>query len=199
MEVDAASGPGHAEVLEFWFGAPETADTEPVKRRWFMKDEAFDQEIATRFGGLIEQALQGGLQDWCWQPGPALARILLLDQFTRNAFRHTARAFAGDTLALAAARQMVAQGQDQALAPLMRVFVYMPFQHGETLEAQEESLRLFRRLAQEAPGLDGHLDYAERHHAIVKRFGRFPHRNAALGRPSTAEELLFLQEPGSGF
>jgi uncharacterized protein (DUF924 family) len=191
--------PGHAEVLEFWFGTPETAGTEAVIARWFRKDEAFDREIATRFGALIEQALEGGLQDWGWQPGPALARVLLLDQFTRNAFRGTARSFAGDTLALAAARQMVAQGQDQALAPLQRVFVYMPFEHAESLEAQEEALRLFRRLSQEAPGLEGYCDYAERHHAIVARFGRFPHRNALLGRNSTAEETAFLQEPGSGF
>jgi uncharacterized protein (DUF924 family) len=191
--------PGHAEVLEFWFGTPETAATEAVITRWFRKDEAFDREIANRFGALIEQALEGGLQDWAWQPGPALGRVLLLDQFTRNAFRGTARSFAGDSLALAAARQMVAQGQDQALAPLQRVFVYMPFEHAESLEAQEEALRLFRRLSQEAPGLESYCDYAERHHAIVARFGRFPHRNALLGRDSTAAELAFLQEPGSGF
>jgi uncharacterized protein (DUF924 family) len=190
---------GHAEVLEFWFGTPETAGTEAVSARWFSKDEAFDREIASRFGPLIEQALQGGLQDWAWQPGQALARILLLDQFTRNALRGSARAFAGDTLALAAARQMVAQAQDEALAPLRRVFVYLPFEHAESLEAQEEALRLFRRVAQEAPGLESYLHYAERHHEIVRRFGRFPHRNALLGRTSTAEEAAFLQEPGSSF
>lgn len=194
-----SASPGPAEVLEFWFGTPETAGTEAVTSRWFRKDPAFDREIATRFGALVEQALEGGLQDWAWQPGHALARILLLDQFTRNAFRDTARAFAGDRLALAAARQMVAQGQDEVLAPLQRVFVYLPFEHAESLEAQEESLRLFRRLGQEAPGLDGYRDYAERHHAIVARFGRFPHRNALLGRESTPEEIAFLAQPGSGF
>lgn len=188
-----------AEVLEFWFGSPELADTEAVTSRWFRKDPAFDGEIRERFGPLMERALAGDLQDWAWQPGPALARILLLDQFTRNAFRDTPRAFAGDALALKAAGQMVMQAQDQSLPPLRRVFVYLPFEHAESLPAQEESMRLFTRLAQEAPGLDGYLDYARRHHEIVRRFGRFPHRNAVLGRPSTDEEIAFLREPGSGF
>jgi uncharacterized protein (DUF924 family) len=188
-----------AEVLEFWFGTPELADTEAVSTRWFAKDEAFDREIASRFGPLIDRALAGDLQDWAWQPGPALARILLLDQFPRNAFRGTAKAFAGDALALAAARQMVAQGQDQALQPLRRVFVYLPFEHAEDGAAQDESVRLFTRLAEEAPGLDGYVDYAHRHRDIIRRFGRFPHRNAWLGRPPTVEETAFLEEPGSGF
>jgi uncharacterized protein (DUF924 family) len=196
---DGAPSPTPSDVLGFWFGPTELSDTEAVTSRWFAKDEAFDREVATRFGGLVEQALQGGLRDWAWDHGQALARILLLDQFPRNAFRGTARAFAGDGLALEAAQAMVAQGQDMRLTPLRRVFVYLPFEHAESLQAQEESLRLFRRVAQEAPGLDSYLDYAVRHHAIVARFGRFPHRNAILGRASTAEETAFLLEPGSGF
>ena len=195
--MTAANEP--AEVLAFWFGTPELAGTETVDMRWFRKDPAFDREVARRFGPLIEQALNGGLTDWAWQPGPALARILLLDQFTRNAFRDTPRAFAGDTLALAAARQMVAQAQDQALAPLRRMFVYLPFEHAEDLATQQASLRLFERLAADAPGLDGALDYARRHHAVIERFGRFPHRNAILGRTSSAEEAEFLRQPGSSF
>lgn len=188
-----------SEVLEFWFGTPELADTEAVTARWFRKDPAFDDEIRQRFGPLVERALAGELQDWAWQPGPALARILLLDQFTRNALRDTPRAFAGDALALAAAQQMVMQAQDQALPPLRRVFVYLPFEHAESLAAQEESMRLFTRLAEEVPALAGYLDYARRHHEIVERFGRFPHRNALLGRASTPEEAAFLLQPGSGF
>jgi uncharacterized protein (DUF924 family) len=188
-----------ADVLEFWFGPPERADAEETTARWFRKDEAFDREIAERCGALTARALADELQDWAWQPGPALARIVLLDQFTRNAFRGTARAFAGDALALAAARQMVAQSQDQQLPLLRRVFVYLPFEHAEEPAAQRESLRLFGRLAEEAPSLAGYLDYARRHHEIVERFGRFPHRNAILGRPSTPEETEFLQQPGSGF
>lgn len=188
-----------AEVLEFWFGPPELSDTEAVSARWFGKDPAFDAQIRERFGALIEQALADELRDWAWQPGPALARILLLDQFTRNAFRDTARAFAGDALALAAARSMVAQAQDQALPPLRRVFVYLPFEHAEDRAAQAESMQLFTRLAEEAPGLSGYAEYARRHQEIVERFGRFPHRNALLGRESTPEEFTFLQQPGSGF
>ena len=188
-----------AEVIEFWFGPPELTDTEAVTSRWFRKDPAFDHEVAQRFGPLLQRALGGELQDWAWQPGPALARILLLDQFTRNAFRDTPRAFAGDALALAAARQMVAQAQDQSLPLLRRVFVYLPFEHAEDLAAQEEALRLFGRLEQEAPALAGYADYARRHHAVIRRFGRFPHRNAVLGRVSTAQEIEFLKEPGSAF
>ena len=188
-----------AEVIEFWFGPPELTDTEAVTSRWFRKDPAFDHEVAQRFGPLLQRALGGELQDWAWQPGPALARILLLDQFTRNAFRDTPRAFAGDALALAAARQMVAQAQDQSLPLLRRVFVYLPFEHAEDLAAQAEALRLFGRLEQEAPALAGYADYARRHHAVIRRFGRFPHRNAVLGRVTTAQEIEFLKEPGSAF
>jgi len=187
------------EVLEFWFGTPETADLEATRERWFRKDPIFDREIAQRFGNLMEQALRSELHDWAWQPGPALARILLLDQFTRNAFRDTPRAFAGDALALAAAREMVRSGQDLQLQPLRRVFAYLPFEHAEDLQAQEEALRLFGRLADEAPALSGYTDYARRHHEIIRRFGRFPHRNALLGRASTPEEAEFLKQPGSGF
>lgn len=197
--MNEAQGNGPEQVLEFWFGPPELADTEATSARWFRKDEAFDREIATRFGPLIEQALAGELTDWGWQPGPALARILLLDQFTRNAFRGTPRSFAGDALALAAARTLVEQSQDRLLRPLRRVFAYLPFEHAESLAAQEESVRLFTQLGQEAPGLDGYVDYARRHHEIVARFGRFPHRNAILGRASTPEEIEFLKQPGSGF
>lgn len=188
-----------AQVLEFWFGTPECADLEAVRARWFRKDTAFDREIADTFGRLIEQALQGGLGDWAWQPGPALARILLLDQFTRNAFRDTPRAFAGDALALAAAREMVLRGQDKQLDPLQRSFVYLPFEHAEDRAAQQESLRLFGDLAQAAPGLADLLEWARKHQVIVERFGRFPHRNTILGRPSTPEEIEFLRQPGSRF
>ncbi len=188
-----------AEVLEFWFGTPEAADTEAVTSRWFRKDPAFDREIEQRFGALMEQALAGQLQDWAWQPGPALARILLLDQFTRNVFRDTPRAFAGDALALDYAKAMVAQGQDAELAPLHRVFAYLPFEHAEDLAAQEQSLALFGRLANESPTMASYLDYARRHQEIVARFGRFPHRNKLLGRASTPEEAEFLLQPGSGF
>jgi uncharacterized protein (DUF924 family) len=183
-----------AEILDFWFG------DEPVARaEWFRKDATFDASIADRFGELIEQALAGGLASWVDAPESALARILLLDQFTRNVYRDTPRAFAGDVRALAAARAMVARGQDQALAPLRRAFVYLPFEHAEDRAAQRESLALHAALVRDDPSLASQEDYAKRHADIVERFGRFPHRNLVLGRLSSDEELAFLQQPGSSF
>lgn len=186
-----------AEVLQFWFGdGPPYAD----RPEWFRKSDAFDREIERRFAVLIETALQDGLADWAAEPPTALARVILLDQFPRNVFRNTPKSFAGDPLALAAARAMVERGQHTALAPVQRVFVYLPFEHAEDLAAQDTSVRLFGDLAREAPEAGaGWLDYAQRHHAIVARFGRFPHRNAILGRPSAPEETTFLSEPGSSF
>lgn len=186
-------------VLDFWFGAEGTPEHGRVRAEWFRKDAGFDAQIAQRFGPLVEQALAGGLTHWAARPAGALARIVLLDQFTRNMFRDTARAFAGDALALAAARALVADGADAALRPEQRVFAYLPFEHDESLGAQDESVRLFTALAAEAPALQGMLNYAHQHRAVIARFGRFVHRNELLGRVSTAEELAFLTEPGSRF
>jgi len=186
-------------VLDFWFGPVGSAEYGQQREVWFRKDTAVDTDIAHRFGSLIEAALAGGLRDWAGQAESALARIVLLDQFTRNVFRATPRAFAGDALALAAARAMVAAKQDEALLPVQRSFVYLPFEHAEDIAAQDESLRLFDALVRAAPELAGFRDYAQRHRDIVARFGRFPHRNAVLGRESTPEEIAFLREPGSGF
>lgn len=185
------------EVLRFWFGdGPPYAD----RPEWFRKSDDFDREIERRFAPLIDAALQDGLQAWAAAPPTALARVILLDQFTRNVYRNTPKAFAGDPLALAAAQAMVATQQDQALAPVQRVFVYLPFEHAEDLPAQDVSVQLFGALAQAAPDAGtGWLDYAHRHREIVARFGRFPHRNAILGRASTAEEADFLRQPGSSF
>jgi uncharacterized protein (DUF924 family) len=186
-------------VLDFWFGEPGSAVEGTDRPEWFRKDAAFDAGIRARFGPLIEQALRGELESWSGSARGALAQIVLLDQFTRNTFRDSPRAFAGDARALDAARAMVGKRQDEALTPRQRSFVYLPFEHAEGIEMQEESVRLFTRLAEAAPETAGSLDYAHQHHAIVQRFGRFPHRNAILGRRSTAEELAFLEQPGSGF
>jgi uncharacterized protein (DUF924 family) len=188
-----------ADVLGFWFGAPGSPQAAGSRKEWFVKDDAFDREIVERFGDLIDAALAGQLDGWSAQPASALARILVLDQFTRNAFRGTARAFAGDAQALAAARAMVAAGDDQALPPLQRSFVYMPFEHAEDLAMQNEAARLFAQLGASTAGFAEMLDYAHRHRAVITRFGRFPHRNAVLGRESTADELAFLAQPGSRF
>jgi uncharacterized protein (DUF924 family) len=186
-------------VLEFWFGAPGSAEHGSARKAWFAKDEAFDAEIRQRFGALIERALRGELEDWGSAARSALAQVLVLDQFTRNAFRGTPRAFAGDARALAAASRMVGLRQDEELAPFMRGFVYLPFEHAEGLAMQDEAIRLLTRLVASDPAQQSMLDYAHRHRAIVERFGRFPHRNDILGRRSTAEEIAFLKQPGSGF
>ncbi len=195
----SSTAPAANDVIDFWFGPPGSDLRKATRTIWFAKDDSFDSEVATRFGATIEQALRGELAAWAAEPEGALAQILLLDQFTRNAFRGTPRAFAGDRRALAAAVAMVGAQADQALPVLMRSFVYLPFEHAEGLKMQDESLRLFARLPADAPDRASLLDYAGKHRAIIERFGRFPHRNAILGRQSTAEELEFLRQPGSGF
>jgi uncharacterized protein (DUF924 family) len=182
-------------VLDFWFGNDDQARPE-----WFRKDPAFDALIRERFGALIDAALGGALDDWAGRSPPAaLARILLLDQFTRNAFRDTARAFAGDAQALLAARDLVARGFDRQLTGRQRGFAYLPFEHAEDRGAQQESMRHFDALVADHPGLADLLVWARKHQEIVERFGRYPHRNALLGRADTAEEAAFLQQPGSSF
>jgi uncharacterized protein (DUF924 family) len=186
-------------VLDFWFGADVDAAHVTTRKEWFTRDEAFDRRIAGRFGATIERGLRGELDAWTEQPHSAVARIVVLDQFTRNVFRGTPRAFAGDAQALAGASMLVGAGSDEALPTVMRAFAYMPFEHAETLAMQDEAVRLFTRLAAADPQFESMLDYAHRHRAVIARFGRFPHRNAILGRRSTAEEIAFLQEPGSSF
>lgn len=186
-------------VLDFWFGPTDDPDHARPRPQWFRKDAAFDAAIAARFGPLIDEALAGGLQDWTATPAGTLALILVLDQFTRNTGRDTPRAFAGDARARALAGALVASGQDRALTGVQRQFAYLPFEHSESRADQDESVRLFAQLARDEPALADLLTWAERHRVIVARFGRFPHRNAALGRPDTAEEAEFLKTPGSGF
>jgi uncharacterized protein (DUF924 family) len=186
-------------VLDFWFGRADDAQHGEPRKQWFEKNDAFDAQIRERFGGLIERALLGELAPWAATPHGALAQILVLDQFTRNAFRGSARAFAGDARALAAARALVASGGDLILSGVQRQFVYLPFEHAEDLAAQREALRLFAELERDAPVVGDLVSWAQRHLDIIARFGRFPHRNAALGRASTAEEIEFLKQPASGF
>jgi uncharacterized protein (DUF924 family) len=185
------------EILEFWFGRPGTAVHGSVRDEWFRKNAAFDALIRARFSAAIETALAGGFATWT-SPRGVLARIVLLDQFTRNAFRHTPRAFAGDGLALPLAEEAVARGDDEQLLPVERWFMYLPFVHAESLRAQQRALVLFQRLRQ-ATGMAEPLSWAERHAKVIQLFGRFPHRNAILGRESTAEEIAFLSTPGSRF
>ncbi len=181
------------EINAFWFG-PESA----ARDVWFRKDAAFDAVIRTRFGRCVEAALDGAYASWTSEPLGSLALVLLLDQFTRNIHRHTPRAFAGDARAQGIAEAAVAAGQDIVLQPYERSFLYLPFEHAENLAAQDRSIALFTRLAHET-GLRGELDWAEKHAAVIRRFGRYPHRNAILGRASSPDEIAFLAEHGSRF
>jgi uncharacterized protein (DUF924 family) len=188
------------DVLDFWFGAPGSATAGQPRKEWFVKSDAFDAGITERFGALIDQAIAGGLREWDAEgPQGVLARILVLDQFTRNAYRDTPRAFAGDPLALGAARELADSGAHKELPPQQRAFAYMPFEHAEDAFMQERAVSLFTALAAEHPGFDDMLDYAHRHRGVIARFGRFPHRNEILGRASTLEEIEFLRQPGSRF
>jgi uncharacterized protein (DUF924 family) len=187
-----------AQIVAFWFGEPGSPEDGQPRPLWFAKSEATDALIRDRFGAAVEAALSGRHDRWAdGHPRDALALILLLDQFTRNVHRDSARAFAGDAKALAVAGRLVADGRDRQLAPLQRWFVYLPFEHSERIDDQHESLRLFEALARE--GLAEPLVWARRHFEVIERFGRYPHRNELLGRASTADEIEFLKKPGSRF
>jgi uncharacterized protein (DUF924 family) len=187
----------HDEILDFWFGRRDGEDYGTPRALWFRKDAEVDRSILARFGAAVETAIGGGFAEWT-APRQALARVLLLDQFTRNIFRDTPRAFDGDAEALRVSKAVVAQRGDRTLIPVERWFLYMPFEHAEDFGEQQTSLELFRRLRDET-GLEDPLDWAQRHAEVIRRFGRYPHRNAVLGRESTADEVEFLAKPGSGF
>ncbi|WP_251031433.1 DUF924 family protein [Paraburkholderia strydomiana] len=195
----AALDPQARAVLDCWFGAPDSPDFGEPRKLWFTADDSFDASLRERFGTLIDAARESQLDSWAATPLGALSLVILLDQFSRNCHRDTATAFAADRKALAIAQQMVASGADRLLPGLHhRAFAYLPFEHDESLASQHESLRLFKALAAE-PGGASYYPFAVRHAKIIERFGRFPHRNAVLGRESTADEIAFLREPGSSF
>ncbi len=193
-----ATDPRIGAVLSFWFGADDGPDAGRAREAWFRKDPAFDEAIRAAFGGLVEEAAAGGLAGWADDHRGALAELLVCDQFPRNLFRGEARAFALDARALALARRLVADGRDRHYLPVQRAFVYLPFEHAESLAEQRESVRLFGTLRDDAQA-GGYAEWAVRHLEVIERFGRFPHRNDALGRISTAQERAFLAEPGSRF
>ncbi len=186
------------EVLAFWFGVPGDPWFSQFRAEWFRKDAAFDQEIRRRFSSLLEELALGKYQDWLLSPRSSLAFVIVLDQFSRNVFRGDARAFAQDALARSAADRAIGRGFDAEVSPLERTFLYLPFMHSEELADQERSVALFEALAAGERN-ESSVDYARRHRDIIARFGRFPHRNAVLGRSSTPEEVAFLSEPGSSF
>jgi uncharacterized protein (DUF924 family) len=186
------------DVLDFWFGAPGSEQFGRARAFWFTKSQSTDDEVRARFGLEVEAALRGERDDWAGSARGSLALILLLDQFTRNIYRDTPLAFAGDARARKAAKALVETGQDRRLMPVERWFVYLPFEHSESMADQRESLRLFTALSSEMND-PGPLAWAQKHYDVVARFGRYPHRNAILGRASTPEELEFLRQPGSRF
>jgi uncharacterized protein (DUF924 family) len=194
----SAADPRIAGILDFWFGEPGSSERGRAREVWFRKDAAFDDTIRARFGAVVDEAAAGGLAGWDRSDTGALALLVVCDQFPRNLFRGEARAFVLDPRALATARDLVATGRDRALAPLERVFVYLPFEHSESLDDQHEAVRLFTTLRDD-PQAGGYLEWAVKHFEVVRRFGRFPHRNEALGRVSTPEEIAFLAQPGSRF
>jgi uncharacterized protein (DUF924 family) len=195
-----------ADVRAFWLGELDERGRASAEKSalWWRKERELDLRIFERFGGLHAVIQAGGHQDWRRAPHSLLAYVLVLDQFSRNMFRGTAGMFASDELALAAAFEGIALGFDQKLRRDERTFLYMPLQHSERIEVQERSVELFEAFAEELSGDDRKAArestrYAERHRDIVKRFGRFPHRNALLGRQSSVEEVEFLAQPGSSF
>jgi len=185
MRATNPVGPG--QVLHYWFDELTEAD-------WWRKDDALDRRIAGRFGATLEAAARCELYTWRTTDRGRLAEVLVLDQFSRNVHRGTAAAFVNDPLALALAQEAVARGCDREFAPRERAFLYLPWMHSESRAIHEEALRLFA-----SPGLEHNLEFERKHKAIIDRFGRYPHRNAVLGRTSTPEELAFLREPGSSF
>jgi uncharacterized protein (DUF924 family) len=183
-----------AEILAFWFPPGTNAERDV----WFRKDDAFDREIRERFGAALAAGIAGAFGEWCTTPHGSLARVVLLDQFTRNAFRGTPDAFAGDARALATAQAAIERGFEAALGPYERWFLYMPFEHSEDLAMQERSVELFATLAKQT-GVDGPLPWAEKHRDVIRRFGRFPHRTAILGRASTPEHHPHHPPPPTTF
>jgi len=205
---DAPLDPRLAQVLEYWLGAEQPSNASALARRplWFTKSEAVDEEIRHRFGAVMQEALAGRLHREVATPLGRLAVIIVLDQFMRNAHRGTPKSFAGDPLALRLTLDGVAQGHDthDSIPPVARIFFYLPLEHAEDLAMQNHSVVAFDQLAQEA-GPDTReffattQDYAQRHRAVIERFGRFPHRNPILNRSSTPQEQDYLSQPGSGF
>lgn len=197
----------HEDVLMYWFGAlegPEDRDKEAA-RKWFQSTAQDDAEMRERFRDVHEKASRGELDAWTETPRGRLALVVLLDQFSRNMWRGTPKAFAQDARAYRLACEGVARGDDQQLWPIERVFLYMPYEHQESPEAQGACLGLMQALVDDTSAsalqevMRGYLRHAHHHHEIIERFGRYPHRNEILGRESTDEEVTYLTEGGARF
>lgn len=177
----------YQQILEFWFEQLKPAN-------WWEKSLKLDEEIGQRFADLHRQAASGELWHWRSSAEGRLAEVIILDQFSRNIYRDQPESFAQDGMALALAQEAISLGMDQSLPVVQRSFLYMPFMHSESLAIHDRAVQLFA-----VPGMEGSLDFEHRHRDIILRFGRYPHRNAILQRPSTDEERAFLRQPGSSF
>jgi len=175
------------DIITFWF---ETIEP----RKWWVKDDIFDQLLHEQFGELHQQAANGELFSWRCSAHGRLAEIIILDQFSRNIYRNSARSFAYDSMALVLAQEAINNNTPEQLNDKEKSFLYMPFMHSESLVIHQQAIKLFSE-----PGLEGNTEFEKRHLAIIERFGRYPHRNRILGRDSTAEEIEFLKQPGSSF
>ena len=194
------------DIIHFWFGdaVGAAAIGEAQAKLWWGKDDRTDREIAERFADVVDQAAAGKLTDWASTPQGMLALVLCTDQFPRNIYRNTPQSFAYDAHARQFAEQCIARGLMQQLAPIHQVFIYLPYEHSEALADQQHSVTGYYTLAANAAAdekklFDNYLKFAQQHYDIIARFGRFPHRNAILGRESTEMEKKFLTEPGSSF
>ena len=190
-----AQAPAVEEILDFWFSTNSSSKHDLFLNRWFTENAEFDRLCRARFFHDYEKAAHGHFEGWREEARSSLALVLLLDQFPRNMFRGTAKAFATDAKARDISRHVVAVGFDKQLPPLMRMFVYLPFEHSEAPDDQLTSVRLVSSLVDEFPSLSEVLRHARQHQEVINRFGRFPARNQALGRESTAEEIEFLKIP----
>lgn len=175
------------DVLDFWF-------KELSPQNWWEKNASLDNTIAERFKSTLKAVQENRLSSWRKTPEGSLAEIIVLDQFSRNIYRNQKKAFANDAQALLLAKEAIAKGYDKKLSFIERKFMYMPFMHSESLAEHKTAIELFS-----IPGLEESLEYEKQHQAIIERFGRYPHRNAILGRKSTDEEIKFLKQPGSSF
>lgn len=185
-------------LLDFWFAPERETEDERLRDIWFQATPEFDAALAAHFRADCDRAAAGVYGPWRTAPQTCLALILLLHQLPRNLFRNSPQAYATDAAALELASEAVARGYDRAVVPVRRCFIYLPFQHSESLADQETGIRLYSALP-EHPDKADFVEAARRHYAIIARFGRFPHRNRILARATTAEEQEFLKQPGSAF
>ncbi|CAB5647793.1 DUF924 family protein [Comamonas aquatica] len=209
LPIASVLDPRLSQVLEYWLGAelPTNASAQTRQALWFTKSEEVDEEIRHLFGAVLQEALAGKLDgEGLESPLGWLALLIVLDQFTRNAYRGTSKSFAGDAKALALALQGIDRGwdQDPSIPEMARIFVYLPLEHAESLAMQESSVVAFEELQRNAPPqlrefFQVTLDYAHKHREVIAQYGRFPHRNPILGRESTAAEKAYLSQPGAGF